>query len=141
MKKIIYTICFFLLTAITTLAQDNRRDGESIHKQMTEYIQRRLGLSRTEAERFQPVLRDYFNDLTRTTQENKGDKLILQKKVTELRVRYRDQFKPIIGDKRSNDVFAYERDFVNEVKKVRMERMQNKNHNLSNKRLRGPLQE
>ncbi|MCU7551097.1 hypothetical protein OCK74_18400 [Chitinophagaceae bacterium LB-8] len=139
MKKLLYTVCILLLTASASFAQDD--DGDKISGRMTEYIQRRLGLSKAEAERFQPVFFNYYNDLKRTTRENKDDKLVLQQKVTELRVRYRDQFKPIVGDKRSNDVFAYERDFVDEVKKIRMERMQNRNHNLSDKRLGGPLQE
>jgi hypothetical protein len=142
MKKFLYTVCIFLLTATASFAQaDDGRDGDKISERMTEYIQRRLGLSKAEAERFQPVFLNYYNDLKKTTRDNKGDKLVMQQKVTELRLRYRDQFKPIVGEKRSNDVFAYERDFVDEVKKIRMERMQNRNHNLSDKRLRGPLQE
>ncbi len=140
MKNFLYTVCILLLTATVSFAQDDERDSK-ISERMTEYIQRRLGLSKAEAERFQPVFLNYYNDLKRTTRENRSDKLVLQQKVTELRLRYRDQFKPIVGEKRSNDVFAYERDFVDEVKKIRMERMQNRNHNLSDKRLRGPLQE
>jgi hypothetical protein len=141
MKKFLYTVCILLLTATASYAQDDGRDGDRISERMTEYIQRRLGLSKAEAERFQPVFLNYYNDLKRTTRDHKGDKLVLQQKVTELRLKYRDQFKPIVGEKRSNDVFSYERDFVDEVKKIRLERMQNKNHNLSEKRLRGPLQE
>jgi hypothetical protein len=137
MKKFLYTVCIFLLTATVSFAQDDAKMSE----RMTEYIQRRLGLSKAEAERFQPVFLNYYNDLKRTTRDNKSDKLVLQQKVTDLRVKYRDQFKPIVGDKRSNDVFAYERDFIDEVKKIRIERMQNRNQNLSDKRLRGPLQE
>ena len=140
MKNFLYTVCILLLTATVSFAQDDDRDSK-ISERMTEYIQRRLGLSKAEAERFQPVFLNYYNDLKRTTRENRSDKLVLQQKVIELRLRYRDQFKPIVGEKRSNDVFAYERDFVDEVKKIRMERMQNRNHNLSDKRLRGPLQE
>lgn len=141
MKKFLYTVCI-LLTAIVSFAQDDDgKDGDRISERMTEYIQRRLGLSKGEAERFQPVFLNYYNDLKRTARENKGDKLVMQQKVTDLRVKYRDQFKPIVGDKRSNDVFAYERDFVDEVKKIRLERMQNRNQNLSDKRLHGPLQE
>jgi hypothetical protein len=142
MKKILYTFCFLFFTATTTFAQDDGRDGEKIPERMTEYIQRRLGLNRAEAERFQPVFLNYFNDLRKTTREHKSDKLVMQQKVTELRLRYRDQFKPIMGEKRSNDVFAYERDFIDEVKKIQIERSQNRKHNLSEKkRLGGPLQD
>ena len=142
MKRILYTFCFFIFLHTTIFAQDEGRDGQKIPERMTEYIQRRLGLNRAEAEKFQPVFLNYFNELKKTTNENKGDKLVMQQKVTELRLRYRDQFKPIMGEKKSYDVFAYERDFIDEVKKLRQDRMQNKDFNLSEKkRLGGPLRE
>jgi hypothetical protein len=93
---------------------------------MTEYIQKRLDLSKNEAERFAPVFLNYFNELRQTNQEYRGDRLLLQQKVVDLRLRYRDQFKPIMGEKRSNEVFNYERDFIEEVKRLRQERSQNK---------------
>jgi hypothetical protein len=99
--------------------------GERIHERMTEYLQKRLQLSKAEADRFSPVFLNYFNDLKKTNQEYRGDRLLLQQKVVDLRLRYRDQFKSIMGDKRSNDVFTYERDFIDEVKRLRQERMQN----------------
>jgi len=142
MKKILYSFCFFLFTATASIAQDEGRDGGKIPERMTEYIQRRLGLNKAEADRFQPVFLNYFNELRKTTRDHKSDKLVMQQKVTELRLRYRDQFKPIMGEKRSNDVFTYERDFIDEVKKLQVERSQNRQHNLSEKkRLRGPLQD
>jgi hypothetical protein len=52
---------------------------------------------------------------------------LLQKKIVETRLNFRNQFKDIVGEKRSNDVFVYERDFVDEVKRIRQERMQNDN--------------
>lgn len=120
---------------------DGGRDGEKIRARMTEYIQRRLGLTKAEAERFQPLFLTYFNELRKTNRENQDDNLAKQQKVAELRLQYRDQFKTVMGEKRSNDVFRYERDFIEELKKLRLERMENKNHHLSDKSLRGPLQE
>ena len=123
----------------TSFAQDDDRDdGGKVRKSMTEYMQKRLGLSKSEAERFEPVFLNYYNELRRTTQENRGDKLVLQQKIVDLKLRYRDQFKNIMGEKRSNDVFIYERDFVEEVKELRKERLMNE-HNRPNKR-NGQLQ-
>lgn len=125
MKKFIYILCISFFCYSGVAAQDDDRGGK-IRERMTEYVQKRLGLSKAEAERFGPVFLDYFNELRKTNQQYRGDRLILQQKVIDLRLRYRDQFKPIIGDKRSNDVFVYEREFVNEVKELRQERLQNR---------------
>lgn len=121
MKKILYILSFFVLLASSSFAQDEA--GGKIRERMQEYLQNRLGLSKGEADKFGPVFLNYFNDLRKTNQDFRGDRLILQQKVAELRLRYRDQFKSIMGDQKSNDVFKYERDFVEEVHKIRQERM------------------
>ena len=105
----------------TLHAQDEQQPG-TLREKMVEYIQGKLGLDRAEAERFQPVFLEYLKDLRKTNQENKGDRLVLQQKVAELRLRYRDQFKPIVGEKRSNDVFKHERDFVEKAADVLRDR-------------------
>ncbi len=63
----------------------------------------------------------------------------MQQKVVDLRLRYRDQFKKVVGDKRSNDVFIFERDFVDEVKKLRQERLQDRKEGKLGNRKNGLL--
>jgi hypothetical protein len=111
---------------VSAFAQDDAGNGNKIREKMTEYVQKRLGLSKSEAERFNPVFMNYFNELRNTNIQHSNDKLVLQQKIIDLRLRYRDQFKPIVGEKRSNDVFTYERDFVEEVKRLRQDRIQNR---------------
>lgn len=113
--------------SITSFAQDDN-DGSKVRERMTEYIQKRLNLSKSEAERFGPVFLNYFNDLRKTTQEFRGDKLRLQQKTAELKLNYRNRFSDIVGDKRGNDVFTYERDFIDEVRKLRLERSLDRNN-------------
>jgi hypothetical protein len=140
MKHFLYTlflICFFATSG--NAQDDDGPGGGMVREKMTEYIQKRLGLNKGEADQFGPVFLNYFNDLRKTTQENKGDQLRMQQKVVELRLNYRNQFKNIIGEKRSNDVFSYERDFVDEVKRLRQERLMNRNDNKPNKRGNLPL--
>jgi hypothetical protein len=132
MKKILLILSFFTVISFSSYAQDN--DGGRLQDKMTEYIQQKLGLSKAEADRFSPVFLDYFKDLRKTNQDFKGDRLVLQQKIVELRLRYRDQFKPIIGDKRSNDVFTYERDFIKGVKELQQDRLQNRLEGRANKR-------
>ncbi len=138
MKRIFYILSFSLLFSFAASAQDDGAD--KVRERMTEYIQKRLKLSKTEADRFAPVFLNYFNELRHTNQQFRNDRLVLQQKIADLRVRYRDQFKTIMGEKRSNQVFIYERDFVDEVKKLREERMQNRKQGPVNKNLRGQLQ-
>src|SRR5688500_1841119 len=126
MKSLLYILALMLSLQTAAFAQDDdRNDAGKVRKSMMEYMQKRLGLSRGEAERFEPVFLNYYNELRRTTRENRGDKLVLQQKIVDLKLRYREQFKNIMGEKRSNDVFIYERDFVEEVKELRNERLMN----------------
>lgn len=131
MKKIIYILSFLFVIGTTSYAQDK---GGKLQEKMTEYVQQKLGLSKSEAEKFSPVFLDYFKDLRRTNQEFRSDRLVLQQKIVELRLHYRDQFKPIIGEKRSNDVFTYEREFIKGVKELQQDRLQNRLQGPANKR-------
>jgi hypothetical protein len=125
MKRILYIFSFFVLLSSASFAQDDEgQNGQKIRERMGEYIQKRLNLSNAEADKFSPVFLNYFNELRQTNQAYKGDRLVLQQKIVDLRIRYRNQFKPIMGEKRSNDVFKYEHDFINEVKQLRQDRMQ-----------------
>ena len=134
MKKILYILFFLFTISGTSFAQDEQGDGGKIRGRMVEYIQDKLGLSKSEAERFSPVFINYFKELRRTNQGFKGDRLVLQQKIAELRLRYRDQFKPIIGEKRSNDVFTHEREFIQQVKTEQIQRLKNRQDGPANKR-------
>jgi hypothetical protein len=133
MKRILYTLFFFFILQ-TSFAQDEQQGAARLKEKMTEYIQNKLGLNKTEAERFQPLFMDYLRQLQNTKQEHKGDKLVLQQKIIDVRLRFREQIKPIVGEKRSNDVFTYEREFVEKVQDIRNERMQERKEGRANKR-------
>jgi hypothetical protein len=115
MKKTIYLL-FFFFTIQPVFAQDEQPGEGRLREKLVEYIQAKLGLSRTEAEKFQPVFVSYFKELKRTNREFRGQRLELQQKIVEVRLRYREQFKPIIGEKKSNEVFEHEREFIQKVK-------------------------
>ena len=134
MKKILYILGFLIFTATTSIAQEDEGQGSKIRERMTEFIQKRLSLSKPEAEKFGPVFLNYFNELRKTNQEYKGDRLVLQQKIVELRLNYRNQFKTIVGERKSNDVFVYEREFINEIKEIRNERSQNRKDDNRDKR-------
>ncbi len=139
MKLLLHLFLSLLLSTSLFAQDDDAGSGEKIRERMTEYIQKRLSLSNAEASKFAPVFLNYFNELRQTNQAFKGDKLVLQQKIVDLRIRYRDQFKPIMGEKKSNEVFKYEHDFVNEVKQLRQERLQNRGDRLPSSRTKGQL--
>lgn len=139
MKKIFYILSFLFTLSFASFAQDDEgKDGGKIREKMQEYIQKKLGLSKNEAERFSPVFVEYFKELRRANHEHKGDKLVLRQKVAELRIRYREQFKPVVGEKRSNDVFVHEKEFVDEIIKIRQDRIQNRKEGRANNKSMKP---
>lgn len=133
MKKILYLLFFAFTISNISFAQ-NDDAGEKLRDKMVEYIQNKLGLTKAEAEKFQPVFLDYLKDLRTTKRQFKGDKLILQQKIVDLRIRYRDQFKPIIGEKRSNEVYKYEHEFIEKARKELIERLENRKQGRANKK-------
>lgn len=122
MKKFFLILTLLLLSGSMLRAQEEE-DGtnDKIRDKMTEFIQRRLNLSKGEAEKFSPVFLRYFHDWRSTLKEFKGnpDRLLLQQKIVNLRLRYRDEFKGIVGDKRSNQIFIEQQRFVDGVRKMR----------------------
>lgn len=139
MKLFLNIISIFILSTSAFSQDDEARNGEKIRERMSEYIQKKLSLTSSEADKFAPVFVSYINDLRQTNKTYKGDRLVLQQKIVDLRLRYREQLKGIMGEKRSNDFFKYEHEFVNEVKELRKERMQNRGDRSVDRKKREPL--
>lgn len=132
MKKILYIFGFVFALVFSSFAQDNA--GEKLRDKMIGYIQDKLSLSKAEAEKFQPVFLDYLREMRTTKQQYKEDKLILQQKIVDLRIRYRDQFKTIVGEKRSNEVYKHEKDFIEKAKSELNDRLENRRDGRPNKK-------
>ena len=134
MKRIVYILIFAFSLSSVSFAQADDDAGGRLRDKMIEYIQTKLGLSKAEAERFQPVFMDYLRDMRSTKQQFAGDRLILQQKIIDLRIHYRDQFKPILGEARSNAVFQHEHDFIQKAIQERNDRLQNRLDSRANKK-------
>ena len=103
-----------MLFGFSALAQKDQPGGK-IQDRCREYIQNRLGMSKAEAERFSPVFVRYFREFAQTHRDNQGDKLVLQQKIIDLRLRYRTEFRQIIDEQKANQVYKYEDEFRREV--------------------------
>jgi len=125
MKRFLLILSLLFVTGSCLFAQDDTdNDGnEKIRDKMNEYIQKRLNLSDDEAKKFTPVFLKYFKEWRQTIKDNRGDKLILQQKVVDLRLRYRTQFREIIGEKRGNQVFSHQENFIKELRDIRRDRL------------------
>jgi hypothetical protein len=128
MKKLFFILGLLVVTSVPLFAQEDGDDnevGEKVRDKMSEYIQKRLDLSKAEAEKFTPVFTRYFREWVQTIKDNRGDKLVLQQKIVELQLRYRPQFRDIVGEKRGNLVFAHQNRFIQEIRHLRQERLRN----------------
>lgn len=121
MKKFLLILSLFVVAGTSLFAQDD--DNEKIRDRMNEYIQKRLNLSNDEAKKFSPVFLQYFKEWRQTLKDNKGDRLIQQQKIVDLRLRYRTQFREILGEQRGNQVFGHQEKFIQELKDLRRDRL------------------
>lgn len=125
MKKYLIILLLSLSSGLLVQAQDDDDGSDRIRDKMREFIQKRLSLSRNEAERFTPVFLRYFKEWRETIRLNR-DPLLRQQKVAELRIRYRTEFRDIVGEKRSNEIYKEQEFFLKELRDIRKERMENR---------------
>lgn len=123
MKKWLLILFLFLLPGFAVFAQNEEpaQGGDKIQERMREYIQKNLGLSKNESERFSPVFVRYFREFTQTHRLYKTDKLIFQQKIIELRLRYRGEFRQIMDEQRANKVYRYEDEFRQKAREIILE--------------------
>lgn len=121
MKKFLL-ICSVMVFSIFGAYSQDEGPNEQIREKMSEFIQKRMNLSKAEAEKFNPIFYRYFQDWRKTLNENKGDRLVLQQKVAELRLRYRNEFKTVIGEQRSNEVYKQQEVFIRELRQLKQQR-------------------
>lgn len=136
MKKILLILTLTLLAASGLQAQDDENDR--IRDKMREFIQKRLSLTRNEAERFTPVFVRYFREWRQTLREHKDDMLDRQKRIVDLRIRYRPEFREIVGDRRSNEIYKRQDEFIRILGE--QQQIKNRRDDRPNRRFRSLLQ-
>ena len=132
MKKLLFILSLLLVTSVRLFAQedddDQNENNDKIRDKMSEFIQKRLDLSKAEAEKFTPVFIRYFKEWRQTLRESKGlPALDRQQKIVDLQLRYRNQFRDIVGQRKGDQVFDHQRRFIEEIRAIRRERLGNPN--------------
>ena len=118
-----------LASCTAMFAQDDTDADDNtgrLRDRMQQYIQKRLNMSRSEAERFSPIFLRYITDLRKTHRENRTDRPVLQLRIAELRVKYRNEFKQVLDEQRANRIFQHQREFEEKVRKEILDRQQNR---------------
>jgi hypothetical protein len=79
MKHFLLILSLFFVTSVPLFAQEeDDSENEKIQDKMSEYIQKRLDLTKEEASKFTPVFLRYFKDWRQTIRQNRGDRLVMQ---------------------------------------------------------------
>ena len=129
MKKLLFILSLFISTSVVCFAQDDDatedRTGK-LQERMQQYIQKRLNMSKSESEKFAPIFLRYISELRKTHREFKTDRPMLQLKIAELRVKFRDEFRPVIGEQRANKIFQHQKEFEDKILQEIIERKLNR---------------
>lgn len=128
MKRCLLILTLLFSSSFLLQAQEDEeaRLGK-LQEKMQQYIQKRLNLTKGEAEKFSPIFMRYISELRKAHQDNRTDRPMQQLKMAEVRVRYRNEFRQVIDEQRANKVFQYEKEFQEIVKREIIERrMQNR---------------
>lgn len=110
---------FLLLVAACTAGytqdQPDPKAEEKIQAMEVGYISQKLSLSTEEAQKFWPIYNDYKKDVREVMKNyrNNPDADILEKdkKIIDIKLRYRDRFAGVIGQPRVRTFFKAEGDF------------------------------
>ena len=125
MKRFLLILLFSITSTTILFAQDEDDEGsDKIRNRMTEFIQKRLDLTKEESAKFTPIFHRYFKDWRQTLKDNreKRDRLELQHKVVELRLKYREEFRAAIGERKGDRVFQQQDIFIKELAEYRKNR-------------------
>jgi hypothetical protein len=109
MKRIVILLQLFFLSYAGFAQVDDHAEGndsKKIQAMEVAYITKELNLSPEEAEKFWPIFNRYRSEVKGIVADKSiPDPLLRQQKILDLRIKYRDQFIPILNASRSNKVF------------------------------------
>jgi len=131
MKKIYFLLLFLFFHSY--FCQSQPPDGaDRVEVIKMAYITHELNLTPQEAQNFWPVYNNYVNEIKQARNQNPNDEVAFEKKIVEIKERYQDNFKKVLGNKqRANKVYTTDKQFNNalnsELKNRQQKRLQNDN--------------
>lgn len=100
----------------------NRPDSAMVEAIKIAFITKRLQLTPDEAQRFWPTYNRYIDEMRKTRREFRKDELVFEEKALEIRKRYREEFRKILGEERVTQIYNADREFRDMIRKELQER-------------------
>ncbi len=132
MKKIFTLLLFLCFHNYFCFAQSTDGDsGNRIEVVKMGYMSRELNLTPEEAQSFWPVYNNYVNEIRQARSQYPDDEVAFEKKVVEIKERYKGNFKKVLGDnnQRVNKVYTTDKQFNNALRNVLKNRQQKQSNN------------
>src|SRR6478672_7256036 len=121
-KKCTLILVVFLNISYFCFAQGSQSTKKADSVQV-EYLTKELQLNSEESEKLWPVYNNYRNEIKAIRKEDQNDQIVLEEKVLNIRKKYKDDFKSILGtDERVNKLFVAEKNFREMLRKELIKR-------------------
>lgn len=114
MKFLKLILILFFVPVLATNAQ-TMQDSTIVGDLFEKYVDNKLALTRQESMQMRPLVRKYIVQRKKITRLF-PDPLEREKQIITLKLKYRDQFTPIIGQQRANAFFIHEQSFRRKIK-------------------------
>lgn len=129
MKKIFTLLLFLCFHNYFCSAQSNGYDSSGnnrIEVVKMGYMTRELNLTPEEAQSFWPVYNNYVSEIKQARNQYPDDEVAFEKKVVEIKERYKGNFKQVLGgnNQRVNKVYTTDKQFNNALRSVLKNRQQ-----------------
>src|SRR4051794_25243221 len=123
-KKLLLIFVIYLNINYICLSQSQDGKSNKAETAQVEYITKQLTLTPEESQKFWPIYNNYKNEIKNIKRDNKGgDEIEVEEKVLNIRKKYKDDFKAVLGsDERVNKLFVAEKTFREMLRKELLER-------------------
>lgn len=123
MKKKLTLILVLLINNYYFCFSQPPQNGKRADSLQVEYITKELVLTPEESDKLWPVYNNYKNEIKSIRTANQNDQIELEEKVLNIRKKYKDDFKTILGtDERVNKLFVAEKSFKEMLRKELIKR-------------------
>ena len=131
MKKIYTLLLFLCFHGYFCSAQAPDQSDNRVEVVKMGYMTRELDLTPEEAQSFWPVYNNYVNEIKQARNRYPNDEVAFEKKVVEIKERYKSNFKKVLGtnNQRINKVYTTDKQFNNALRNELKNRQQKQTPN------------
>jgi hypothetical protein len=99
------------------------QNNKKVDSLQVEFLTKELNLSAEESDKLWPVYNNYKNEIKNIRKEDQSDQIVLEEKILNIRKKYKDDFKTVLGtDERVNKLFVAEKNFMEMLRKELIKR-------------------